>query len=110
MDNPFDIITASLSHIKQEQTNLRRDMKRLVEKLAGNNSKRLLTAKEAAQYLGVPISSIYQLCHKRLLAYHRPGKRSYFNQEDLDNYMRQNRIRPFEEMVNDPLPARKGRK
>jgi len=110
MDNPFEIISGSLSHIKKELAHLKRDMQRLAETHTGNNGKRLMTAKEAANYLGIPISGIYQLCHKRKLAYHRPGKHSYFSQEDLDDYMRQNRIRPVEEMVRDPLPSRKGKK
>ncbi len=110
MENPFDIITASLSYIKEEQASIKRELKRLAEALTGNDGKRLMPVKEAAQYLGVPVSSIYQLCHKRELAYYRPGKRSYFKQQDLDEYMQRNCMPTFEKMVNDPLPARKNRK
>lgn len=48
-------------------------------------SRRFLTRKEAAEYLG---HTIEKLCFKRKIRYYRPtGKQSYFDVGDLDKYV-----------------------
>ena len=48
------------------------------------NSTKLLGVDEAAEYLGVPISTIRGLREKRLVPVVHLGKRLYFRPEDLD--------------------------
>lgn len=51
-------------------------------------SRRFLTRKEAAEYLGVSMHTIEKLCFKRKIRYYSPtGKQSYFDVGDLDKYV-----------------------
>jgi excisionase family DNA binding protein len=45
-----------------------------------------LDAGEAAQYLRIPRSTLYQLTHRRLIPFHKRGKKLYFKVVDLDNW------------------------
>jgi excisionase family DNA binding protein len=54
---------------------------------------RFLTAKQAAEYLGIKMSYLYKLTHQRTLPYYKPnGKLVYFLQSDLLNFLSGNRI------------------
>jgi excisionase family DNA binding protein len=51
-------------------------------------SKTFLTSKEAAEYLDVTIRYFYYLSSKQLFKAYKPsGKKSYYKQSDLDNYI-----------------------
>lgn len=50
-----------------------------------------LNAKEAAQFLGVPLSSLYRFTFLKLIRYSRPtGKRIFFKLEDLEAFQDRN--------------------
>ncbi|MFN8007533.1 MAG: helix-turn-helix domain-containing protein [Terriglobia bacterium] len=54
---------------------------------------------EAANYLDVSKSHLYQLTCKGLIAHYKPaGKRIYFDKTDLDRYLKRNRIASAEEI------------
>ena len=47
-----------------------------------------LTVKEAAEFLGLAIQTIYQLSHYREIPHYKPnGKRIYFKKSDLIDYV-----------------------
>ncbi len=55
----------------------------------------------AAQYLSVSQSHLYQLTSKKLIGHYKPaGKRIYFSKDDLDEYLRRNRVKPEYEEVD----------
>lgn len=52
-----------------------------------------MTAKEAADYLGFTISSLYVKCSKKLIPHYKPsGGRLYFLREDLDRWIASGRV------------------
>lgn len=54
-------------------------------------SSNYLNARDAAQFLGVPLSSLYRFTHLRLIRYSRPtGKRIFFKLADLVEFMARN--------------------
>jgi excisionase family DNA binding protein len=51
-----------------------------------------LSVREAAEFLGLKPSYVYNLCHYGKLAYFKPGgKKVVFKQSDLENYLYRNR-------------------
>lgn len=62
--------------------------------------KPILTAAEAAQYLGVGVQFIYKLTHGRKIPYFKSegGKLNYFRREDLDAWALAHRVRTDKEL------------
>jgi len=59
------------------------------------NEDKFLTAKQAAEYLGIRISYLYKLTHQKTFPYYKPnGKLVYFLQSDLLNFLSGNRVSP----------------
>lgn len=51
-------------------------------------SRRFLTRREAAEYLGISAHAMDLICFNKKLRYYRPsGKQSYFDIADLDAYI-----------------------
>ncbi len=55
------------------------------------NNEKWLTAKEAAKYLKVTLSEIYNMCSAGQIEYFKLGRRSRFRREDLDELLLRNR-------------------
>jgi len=54
----------------------------------------------AATYLNISKSHLYQLTSKGLIGHYKPaGKKIYFEQTDLDGYLKRNHIAPVSEIV-----------
>lgn len=59
-----------------------------------------LTTKEASEYLGISLSSLYKLTSGCKIPHYSPGgKILYFLQSDLDKYMLQNRRSSVYEII-----------
>ena len=57
-----------------------------------NVAKEVLTLEEAALFMGISKSSLYQMTHRHELPFFRPnGKLIYFEKAELLKWMRQNR-------------------
>lgn len=68
-----------------------------------------LSMVEAAQYLQIPQSTLYQFCATRRLPYVKRGKRNYFLRADLDAFMAADRRKSVKEMEEDAMSKmRKG--
>lgn len=64
--------------------------------------KEALTTQEAAQYLGMTVSTLYKKTMHNELPFYAPcGKRLYFKRQELENWMLQNRHAANEEMQAD---------
>ena len=82
---------------KEIQARLERIESLLIEIKA--SSIRPLSLTEAAAYLGISKSHLYQLTSKGLIAHYKPnGKKIYFRKEDLDAYLLRNRRAAAEEI------------
>lgn len=64
-----------------------------------NKEEKPLTLTEAAEYLGVSKSYLYQLTHKNLISFFKPaGKMIYFTKIDLNKYLFRNRSASDQEL------------
>jgi excisionase family DNA binding protein len=52
---------------------------------------RPLTVQEAADYLSIPKSSLYQLTSKKQVPFFKQGKKLFFYQDELDKWIREGR-------------------
>lgn len=70
-----------------------------INKIMQQTSKNMLSAAEAAVFLGMSKSYLYKLTSSRRVPYYKPnGKRIYFNRAELEEWMSQNRIMTDEEI------------
>jgi excisionase family DNA binding protein len=68
-----------------------------------------LSMTEAAQYLQIPQSTLYQFCAMRRLPYVKRGKRNYFLRSDLDAFMGADRRKSVKEIEAEAvIKMRKG--
>ena len=92
--------TAGLNH--QNHTTMSEEMRQLAEQVTANTiftTKEMLTAEEAAKYLGVSRSYLYKLTMKKLIPHFKPmGKMCYFNRHELEAWLQTNRIATSEEI------------
>lgn len=64
-----------------------------------STQKEVLTADEAAKYMGVKKSYIYKLTMNRQIPHFKPmGKMCYFNRMELENWLQTNRVATDEEL------------
>ena len=61
--------------------------------------KNVLTFKEAAQFIGLSQSYLYKLTSKGIIPHYKPsGKMIYFNREELEMWLLQNRKKTLDEI------------
>ena len=54
-----------------------------------------LNVKDAAQFLGVSVDTIYSWTFKRVIPHYKLGKLVKFKRSELIQYMESNRVEPF---------------
>ena len=78
------------------------ELRQLAEQVTANTiftMKEMLTAEEAAKYLGVSRSYLYKLTMKKLIPHFKPmGKLCYFNRHELEAWLQTNRVATAEEI------------
>jgi len=57
-----------------------------------------LSSTEAAEYLKVPIGTLYNLVHRRAIPYMKRGKRLYFDRQELKSVIEQGRRKTMSEL------------
>jgi excisionase family DNA binding protein len=64
--------------------------------------KQFLTLNEAADYLGVSKSTIYQYTHQKIIPYYKPaGRLIYFKIDDLNNFLGSIKIKSQEQIKDE---------
>jgi excisionase family DNA binding protein len=77
---------------------------RIEQLLSGGKStenlvKTMLSVNEAAEYMGLSLSSMYKLTHRRELPIYKPsGGKVYFKKEDIIAYQSRHRLKSQEEI------------
>ncbi len=61
-----------------------------IEKLYENNANGLMDMEEAAKYLSIKKSSLYQHCMRKQITMVKIGRLNRFRKSDLDNFISQN--------------------
>ena len=78
------------------------ELQTLADMISANvalNSKEVLTADEAARYMGVKKSYLYKLTMQKMLPFSKPlGKVCYFNRLELEAWLMSNRIATADEI------------
>lgn len=73
-------------------------MARRVAELLAPTQKDVLTAREAADYMGVTLQYLYRLTSARLIPYSKPtGKVLFFRRVELEDWLTANRVPTVEE-------------
>lgn len=76
---------------------------RTIEEQARVNSKPVLNAEETADYLGVTIQHIYRLTSKKEIPHYKRGKSIFFNREELNAWLQEERIDTLAEIEDRAL-------
>lgn len=64
-----------------------------------NMEKAYFTLKEAAAYIGLPVSSLYKMTSKKSIPFYTPtGKKIYFKKSELDDWMNSSRVATNDEI------------
>lgn len=80
------------------EENLIRVADLIAERIIGLQ-KEVLTADEAAKYLGMSKSYLYKLTMRKQIPFYRPmGKMVYFNRKELEQWLQANRCATDEEL------------
>ena len=65
-------------------------------------SKKMLTISEAAEFLGLEVSGVHMLTHKKLIPYYKPnGKTIYFDPKELVEWQHRERQKPIYEIKDE---------
>jgi len=67
--------------------------------------KAYLTTKEAAEYLNIPLKTLYFYIHKKIITFYKTGNKgnctTLFKPADLDNFLVRNEAQPTAEQKAD---------
>ncbi len=88
------------------ETNLAKQLQSLEAKIdsLGLSQKTVLTFREACAYLDCSPSYLYKMTSQAQIPHFKPrGKRVYFDRNDLDAWLRQNRIRSEAELEAEAI-------
>ncbi len=67
--------------------------------------KRLMTVREASQYLAVPIATLYTRVWKRTIPFVRLGRSIRFDRDSLDRLIESNTVKSSEDYFDLDLPG-----
>lgn len=66
--------------------------------------KQMLTTNEAAKYMGVSLSTMYKLTHRRELPVYKPsGGKVYLKREDINTYLSKHRLMSQAEIEQEAI-------
>lgn len=61
--------------------------------------KEYFTAKEASEFLGVALQTVYHYTHEKRIPHYKPlGRKVYFLKSDLESFIQQSRISSMQEL------------
>lgn len=61
--------------------------------------RKLITLKEACNYLGISRSHMYKLTSSKRIRHYKPsGKVIYFNVEDLNDYIKSSEVKSYDQI------------
>jgi excisionase family DNA binding protein len=87
----FETLPKAVSQIWDKLDNIERLLTEKDSSKSINESENLLTVQEAANFLNLAKPTIYSKVHKRELPFMKRGKRLYFSQSELLEYIKEGR-------------------
>ena len=83
-------------------TMTKEDLQKLADLITANVgifNKEVLTSQEAAQYMGISLSTLYKLTMTAKVPHSKPGgKMCYFNRVELERWLQSNRVATTDEI------------
>ena len=80
--------------------------KKIASSRTAKLSKRLLSTEEAAVFLGMTLSGLRRLTHKKLIPYYKPnGKNMYFDVDELIAWQKKHHFEPIGGRLERPQEA-----
>lgn len=65
-----------------------------------SNERTFMTAKEAAEYLGFSVNSLYNKCYRKQIPHYKPSAgKLYFKKEELDEWIQSGRVATDAEII-----------
>ena len=61
-------------------------------------AEKFLTINQAAEYLHLALPTVYAMVHRREIVFHKRGKRLYFLESDLQNFIKEGRRKSIAEI------------
>jgi excisionase family DNA binding protein len=92
MKNPFELIEARLNSIETLILDLKHQATQPAE---SSDLRRPMTIQEASAFLNLTVPTLYSKVSKGELPVMKRGKRLYFSQPDLLDYLKQGRRKTF---------------
>ena len=97
--NPFDILNTRLKRIENLLTNILDENQRKSSQSPTYKSK---TIELAVALTGLKKKTIYNLVYKRMIPHSKRGKRLYFDEEELTQWIKKGKRKTLEELgLND---------
>ncbi len=102
MDNIALLTTLTPSEMRQlVREEIEEALKNFKATNQQNTRKKTLSFKEGCKYVNISTSHGYKLTSKRMIPFSKQGKKIYFNVEELDRWMLENKVVQTSEMLED---------
>jgi len=99
----FDELPSAVSHITKELGELRQLILQKYTQTSSPQQDRLLNTNDAAIFLNLAVSTIYNLSSKGELPVMKRGKKLYFSTTDLTDYIRHGLRRSNDQIETDAI-------
>ncbi len=95
ISNPFDLLNTRLKRIENLLTNILDENQRHSSQSLTSKSK---TIELAVALTGLKKKTIYNLVYKRMIPHSKRGKRLYFDEEELTQWIKKGKRKTLEEL------------
>ena len=96
--NTFDNLPEAVARLTNEVSELKTLLLKKEDKPQAEETEKLLTIKEASEFLQLTIPTIYSKVSKNQLPYMKRSKRLYFSSKELMEYLKEGRKKSVSEI------------
>lgn len=100
MENPFELILERLDRIEYLIRHNNEVKPKQEEQESGD---KLMNVVALAEYLSLSPTTIYSMTHRRDVPFYKKGKRLYFRQSDIDNWINEGRSKTNDEIEKEAM-------
>ncbi len=99
----FNELPQAVGQLQESQSRTERMVVELLSKFSGNGTdqEKLLTVTETAEFLNLSVPTIYSLVHQGVLPNNKKGKRLYFLQSEITQWVRSGRRKTLSEVNSE---------
>lgn len=69
--------------------------------ILSKSKKSFIDSKEASEFLGISISTVYKYTFYNIVPHYKTGKKLYFKKEELENWLNQRKIKSNDELAKE---------